>query len=91
MRVIQLIFLIAKKQQFNFSYYSQVIAYKKTAKYELAIKSLEILQNKLPNYPFYDELAGDIYFSMGKYDRSIKEYKKALKKLKVKNIFMQMI
>jgi len=75
-----------KKDNF-YSNYSQVIAYQKIGKYESAIKSLEILKNTLPNYPFYDELAGDIYFSMGKHDRSVKEYKKALKKLKDKYIY----
>ena len=76
-----------KKRNNFFTNYSQVITYQKTGKYELAIKSLGILQNTLPNYPFYDELAGDIYFSMGKYNKSISEYKKALKKLKGKYIY----
>ena len=75
-----------KKDNF-YTNYSKVIAYQKTGEYELAIRSLQILKNKLPNYPFYDELAGDIYFSMGKHDRSIKEYKKALKKLNDKYIY----
>ena len=80
--------ILNKKNTNNlFTNYSQVIAYQKIGKYELAIKNLDILQNTLPNYPFYDELAGDIYFSMGKYERSIKEYKKALKKLKDKYIY----
>jgi len=80
--------ILNKKNTNNFfTNYSQVIAYQKVGKYELAIKNLDILQNSLPNYPFYDELAGDIYFSMGKYERSIKKYKKALKKLKDKYIY----
>ena len=80
--------ILSKKKRNNFfNNYAQVIAYQKVGKYELAIKHLEILKNTLPNYPFYYELAGDIYFSMGKYERSIKEYKKALKKLKDKYIY----
>ena len=76
-----------KKRNNFFTNYSQVITYQKTGKYELAIKSLGILQNTLPNYPFYDELAGDIYFSMGKYEKSIKEYKKVLEKLEDKYVY----
>ena len=80
--------IINKKKGNNFfNNYSQVIAYQKTGEYELAIKNLRKLQNTLVNYPFYDELAGDIYFSMGKYEKSIKEYKKALEKLEDKYIY----
>ena len=82
-------FQILNKKKGNnfFKNYSQVIAYQKTGEYELAIKNLRKLQNTLVNYPFYDELAGDIYFSMGKYEKSIKEYKKALEKLEDKYIY----
>ena len=82
-------FQILNKKKGNnfFKNYSQVIAYQKTGEYELAIKNLRKLQNTLVNYPFYDELAGDIYFSMGKYEKSIKEYKKALEKLEYKYIY----
>ena len=82
-------FQILNKKKGNnfFKNYSQVIAYQKTGEYELAIKNLRKLQNTLFNYPFYDELAGDIYFSMGKYEKSIKEYKKALEKLEDKYIY----
>ena len=80
-------FLNKKKENNFFKNYSQVIAYQKTGEYELAIKNLRKLQNTLVNYPFYDELAGDIYFSMGKYEKSIKEYKKALEKLEDKYIY----
>ena len=80
--------ILNKKKGNNFfNDYSQVIAYQKTGEYELAIKNLRKLQNTLVNYPFYDELAGDIYFSMGKYEKSIKEYKKALEKLEDKYIY----
>ena len=80
--------ILNKKKGNNFfNNYSQVIAYQKTGEYELAIKNLRKLQNTLFNYPFYDELAGDIYFSMGKYEKSIKEYKKALEKLEDKYIY----
>ena len=80
--------ILNKKKENNFfKNYSQVIAYQKTGEYELAIKNLRKLQNTLVNYPFYDELAGDIYFSMGKYEKSIKEYKKALEKLEDKYIY----
>ena len=80
--------LLNKQKENNFfKNYSQVIAYQKTGEYELAIKNLRKLQNTLVNYPFYDELAGDIYFSMGKYEKSIKEYKKTLEKLEDKYIY----
>ena len=80
--------ILNKKKGNNFfKNYSQVIAYQKTGEYELAIKNLRKLQNTLVNYPFYDELAGDIYFSMGKYEKSIKEYKKTLEKLEDKYIY----
>ena len=80
--------ILNKKKGNNFfKNYSQIIAYQKTGEYELAIKNLRKLQNTLVNYPFYDELAGDIYFSMGKYEKSIKEYKKALEKLEDKYIY----
>ena len=80
--------ILNKKKENNFfKNYSQVIAYQKTGEYELAIKNLRKLQNTLVNYPFYDELAGDIYFSMGKYEKSIKEYKKTLEKLEDKYIY----
>ena len=82
-------FQILNKKKGNnfFKNYSQVIAYQKTGEYELAIKNLRKLQNSLVNYPFYDELLGDIYFSMGKYEKSIKEYKKALEKLEDRYIY----
>ena len=80
--------ILNKKKGDNFfKNYSQVIAYQKTGEYELAIKNLRKLQNTLVNYPFYDELAGDIFFSMGKYEKSIKEYKKALEKLEDRYIY----
>ena len=80
--------ILNKKKGNNFfKNYSQVIAYQKTGEYELAIKNLRKLQNTLVNYPFYDELSGDIYFSMGEYEKSIKEYKKALEKLEDKYIY----
>ncbi|MDC1067120.1 M48 family metalloprotease [Alphaproteobacteria bacterium] len=71
----------------SFPNYSHIIAYKKTGEYELAIKTLKILQNKYHDYPFYHELAGDIYYSKGSYDKSIREYKKALNNLNEKNIY----
>ena len=67
--------------------YSHIIAYKKTGEYESAIKTLKILQNKYHDYPFYHELAGDIYYSKGSYDKSIREYRKALNNLNEKNIY----
>ena len=45
------------------------------------------MQNKYHDYPFYHELAGDIYYSKGSYDKSIREYKKALNNLNEKNIY----
>ena len=71
----------------SFPNYSHIIAYKKTGEYESAIKTLKILQNKYHDYPFYHELAGDIYYSKGSYDKSIREYKKALNNLNEKNIY----
>ena len=71
----------------SFPNYSHIIAYKKTGEYELAIKTLKILQNKYHDYPFYHELAGDIYYSKGSYDKSIREYKKALNNLNEKNVY----
>ena len=71
----------------SFPNYSHIIAYKKTGKYEAAIKTLKILQNKYHDYPFYHELAGDIYYSKGSYDKSIREYKKALNSLNEKYIY----
>ena len=80
--------ILNKKKGNNFfNNYSQVIAYQKTGEYELAIKNLRKLQNSLVNYPFYDELLGDIYFSMGKYEKSIKKYKKALEILEDRYIY----
>ena len=70
-----------------FANYSHIIAYKKTGEYEPAIDTLKVLQNKYPDYPFYHELAGDIYFSKGSYDKSIREYKKALNNLNEKYIY----
>ena len=83
-------FEILNKKENNdifFTNYSHIIAYKKTGEYESAIKTLKILQNKYHDYPFYHELAGDIYFSKGSYDKSIREYKKALNNLNEKNIY----
>ena len=65
-------------QNVFFDNYSKIIAYKKVGKYDLAYKSLEKLQKKHANYPFYYELAGDIHFAAGKYPKSIENYKKAL-------------
>jgi predicted Zn-dependent protease len=70
-----------------FANYSRIIAYKKTGEYEPAIDTLKVLQNKYPDYPFYYELAGDIYFSKGSYNKSIREYKKALNNLNEKYIY----
>lgn len=70
-----------------FTNYSRIIAYKKTGEYEPAIDTLKVLQNKYPDYPFYYELAGDIYFSKGSYNKSIREYKKALNNLNEKYIY----
>ena len=83
-------FEILNKKENNdifFTNYSHIIAYKKTGEYESAIKTLKILQNKYHDYPFYHELAGDIYFSKGSYEKSIREYKKALNNLNEKNIY----
>ena len=70
-----------KNNNIFFSNYSKVIAYKKIGKYELAIKTLKELQNKYKNYPFYNELAGDIYFKKGEQKNSINEYKEAINNL----------
>ena len=82
--------ILNKKDNNNnifFANYSRIIAYKKTGEYELAIDTLKVLQNKYPDYPFYYELAGDIYFSKGSYNKSIREYKKALNNLNEKYIY----
>lgn len=82
--------ILNKKNNSNnifFANYSRIIAYKKTGEYEPAIDTLKVLQNKYPNYPFYYELAGDIYFSKGSYNKSIREYKKALNNLNEKYIY----
>lgn len=81
--------ILNKKNNNNtfFANYSHVIAYKKTGEYEPAIDTLKVLQNKYPDYPFYHELAGDIYFSKGSYNKSIREYKKALNNLNEKYIY----
>ena len=82
--------ILNKKDNNNnifFANYSRIIAYKKTGEYEPAIDTLKVLQNKYPDYPFYYELAGDIYFSKGSYNKSIREYKKALNNLNEKYIY----
>ena len=82
--------ILNKKDNNNnifFTNYSRIIAYKKTGEYEPAIDTLKVLQNKYPDYPFYHELAGDIYFSKGSYNKSIREYKKALNNLNEKYIY----
>jgi predicted Zn-dependent protease len=82
--------ILNKKDNNNnifFANYSRIIAYKKTGEYEPAIDTLKVLQNKYPDYPFYHELAGDIYFSKGSYNKSIREYKKALNNLNEKYIY----
>jgi predicted Zn-dependent protease len=82
--------ILNKKDNNNnifFTNYSRIIAYKKTGDYEPAIDTLKVLQNKYPDYPFYYELAGDIYFSKGSYNKSIREYKKALNNLNEKYIY----
>jgi len=82
--------ILNKKDNNNnifFTNYSRIIAYKKTGEYEPAIDTLKVLQNKYPDYPFYYELAGDIYFSKGSYNKSIREYKKALNNLNEKYIY----
>ena len=70
-----------KKNQVNkgiLSRYSLMIAYLKTGKHDLAIDNLNILKNNYKNYPFFYELAGDIYFNKGDLIESIKNYKKAI-------------
>ena len=82
--------ILNKKDNNNnifFANYSRIIAYKKTGEYEPAIDTLKVLQNKYPDYPFYYELAGDIYFSKGSYNKSIREYKKALNNLNEKYMY----
>ena len=82
--------ILNKKDNNNnifFANYSRIIAYKKTGEYEPAIDTLKVLQNKYSDYPFYYELAGDIYFSKGSYNKSIREYKKALNNLNEKYIY----
>ena len=64
-----------------FSRYSLIIAYLKTGKYDLAIKNLNIIKNNYKNYPYFYELAGDIYFNKGDLNKAIQNYKNALKTL----------
>ena len=59
--------------------YSQVIAYYKIGKYDLANKYLKILKNEYKNYPYFFELSGDIYYKKGNFKKAIEEYKKAIK------------
>jgi predicted Zn-dependent protease len=66
----------------DLSRYSLIIAYLKTGNYDLAIHDLKLLIKENKNYPFYYELAGDIFFNKGDFDLSIQHFKKALKILK---------
>lgn len=66
----------------DLSSYSLIIAYLKSGNYDLATNGVKLLIKDNKNYPFYYELAGDIFFSKGDFDLSIENYKKALKILK---------
>jgi len=76
--------VIKKKSHTNdfFSYYALTIAYLKIGKHELAINNLNIIKNNYKNYPFFYELAGDIYFNKGDLNKAIKNYEDAIKFLK---------
>ena len=69
---------IPHKKDF-FSYYSLSIAYLKIGKHDLAIDNLNIIKNNYKNYPFFYELAGDIYFNKGDLNKAVENYKNAIK------------
>ena len=66
----------------DLSRYSLIIAHLKSGNYDLATHGVKLLIKDNKNYPFYYELAGDIFFNKGDFDLSIENYKKALKILK---------
>ena len=69
---------IYRKKDF-FTYYSLTVAYLKTGKYDLAIDNLNIIKKNYKNYPFFYELAGDIYFDKGELNKAIENYENAIK------------
>ena len=78
-------FEVVKKKSLKkdfFSHYSLTIAYLKIGKHELAIDNLNIIKNNYKNYPFFYELAGDIYFNKGNLNKAIENYENAIKFLK---------
>ena len=76
--------VVKKKNHKNdfFSHYSLTIAYLKIGDHKLAIDNLNIIKNNYKNYPFFYELAGDIYYNKGDLNKSIENYENAIKYLK---------
>ena len=60
------------------SQYSSMIAYLQICKDDLAIDNLNLIKNNYKNYPFFYELAGDIYFNKGDLNKAIENYKNAI-------------
>ena len=78
-------FKIIKKVHYEnniFLNYSKTIAYLKIGKHDLALQNLNIVKKNYKNYPFFYELAGDIYFNKGDFDKAIKNYQNAIKTIK---------
>ena len=59
-----------------------IIAYLKSGNYDLATHGVKLLIKDNKNYPFYYELAGDIFAGLLQFEAAINSYKKALKILK---------
>ncbi len=57
--------------------YSKTIAYFKVGKFDLAMESLNNINN-LKNYPFFYELQGDIYFAKSDFNNAISNYEKSI-------------
>ena len=79
-------YIIKKHAEQNdiLSRYASMIAYLKVGKHGLAISNLNFLLKKHKNYPFFYELAGDIYYNKGDFNLAILNYKKAQEILKKK-------
>ncbi len=63
------------------SNYSQLVAFYKTGKYDLANQKLSILKNEYKDYPFFYELEGDINYKKGNFNKAIIEYEKAIESI----------
>ena len=65
--------------------YSSTVAYLKVGKHNLAINNISLLLLKYEDYPFFYELAGDIYYNKGDFNLAILNYKIANEMLKEKS------